>query len=51
MIQSYMIIYAMVYDTIIYDYICNDISFDKKNHTERGFFSIPLLKKFTEKRV
>ena len=45
-----MIIYAMIYDTIIYDYICNDILFDiKKSHTRDGLFKC-LVKKFTEKR-
>ena len=33
-----MMIYAMIYDIIIYDDICNDISFDKKNLTQGGLF-------------
>ena len=42
-------IYAMIYDIIIYDDICNDIWFDnKKAHTGGGFLSA--LLKISQKR-
>ena len=46
-----MMIYAMIYDIIIYDDICNDISFDIKNLTQGGGLFSSLVKKFTEKRA
>ena len=39
-----MMIYAMIYDIIIYDDICNDISFDIKNLTQGGGSFQVLLK-------
>ena len=39
-----MMIYAMIYDIIIYDDICNDILFDIKNLTLEEAFSSALLK-------
>ena len=46
-----MMIYAMIYDIIIYDDICNDISFDTKNLTQGGQSFKCLVKKFTERRT
>ena len=38
----------MIYDIIIYDDICNDISFDIKNLTQGGLFQV--LLKNSQKR-